>query len=130
MAIASRSAAEAAQQLADALERAQLPHAIGGALALAIAGVPRGTADVDVNVFVPEARIGELVTALQGLGIDVDPANAVFFRGKDLVDLERLVAVRSELDHAYVRRWIVDMMGDADDRVRAWDALVARFGPR
>lgn len=37
----------------DALERARLPHAFGGALALAFATKdPRGTADVDVNVFV------------------------------------------------------------------------------
>ncbi|HEX7477021.1 MAG TPA: hypothetical protein VF331_04395 [Polyangiales bacterium] len=51
----------------------------------------------------------------------------LFFRGKDLVDLERLVAVRSELDHAYVRRWIVDMMGEDDERVRRWDVIVQRF---
>jgi len=54
----------------------------------------------------------------------------VFFRAKDLVDLERLVAVRDELDHAYVRRWIVDMMGEHDERVRRWDDLVRRFAPR
>jgi hypothetical protein len=52
----------------------------------------------------------------------------LFFRGKDLVDLERLVAVRDELDHAYVRSWIADMMGADDERVRRWDAIVARFG--
>jgi hypothetical protein len=51
----------------------------------------------------------------------------LFFRGKDVVDLERLVAVRDELDRAYVRRWIVDMMGDADERVRRWDEIVARL---
>lgn len=188
MAIAERGAAEAAQRIADALEAAGLPHAIGGALALAIAGVPRGTADVDVNVFVGEDRFAALVAALAGLGIDVDGARALdearrdgmfvarwdgmridiflpsipfadeahrtrirvtadggwsgwflsaeaiavfkllFFRGKDRVDLERLVAVRPELDRAYVRRWIVEMMGEADERVAAWDALVERFG--
>ena len=48
----------------------------------------------------------------------------LFFRGKDLVDLERLVAVRGEsLDVAYVRRWIVEMMGEDDARVVRWDAL-------
>lgn len=44
---------------ADALEAAGLPYAIGGALALAIAGVPRGTAEVDLNVFVDDARVPE-----------------------------------------------------------------------
>jgi hypothetical protein len=52
----------------------------------------------------------------------------LFFRSKDLVDLERLVAVRSELDKAYVRRWIVDMMGEDDERTRKWDEIVTRFG--
>ena len=53
----------------------------------------------------------------------------LFFRGKDLVDLERLVAVHQGLDCAYVRRWIVDMMGADDDRVHRWDAIVQRFAP-
>jgi hypothetical protein len=59
MTLAERGAAEAAQQIAVALEQARLPYAIGGALALAIAGVPRGTADVDLNVFVDELRVLE-----------------------------------------------------------------------
>jgi hypothetical protein len=54
----------------------------------------------------------------------------LFFRGKDLVDLERLVAVAgTQLDHAYVRRWIVDMMGEGDPRVARWDDIVRRFSP-
>lgn len=182
-----RSAAEAAQLIADALEQAKLPYAIGGALALAIAGVPRGTVDVDVNVFIDIDRVSEVVTVLRNLGIEVDGASAaaqarrdgmfvarwdgmridvflpsipfaheaartrirvtdaegwsgwflqaealavfklLFFRGKDVVDLERLVAVHPGLDHAYVRRWIVQMMGEDDERTRRWDALVETF---
>jgi len=185
--VAERSAAESAQRIADVLETAGIPYAIGGALALAVAGVPRGTADVDVNVFIADDRIDALINVLCQLGIEIDKAAAVerarrdgmfvgrwdgmridvflpsipfsqeagqtrkrltdgdgwsgwflsaeaisvfkllFFRGKDLIDLERLVAVRDELDHAYVRRWIVDMMGEEDDRVRRWDAIVQRF---
>lgn len=45
------------------------------------------------------------------------------------VDLERLVAVRPELDRAYVRKWIVQMMGEDDERTLRWDEIVARFGP-
>lgn len=188
MTIPERGAAESAQRIADALEVAGVPYAIGGALALAVAGVPRGTADVDVNVFIDIDRIDAVIDALLGLGIEIDRTAAtararrdgmfvgrwegmridvflasipfaleaartrrkltaadgwsgwflspealsvfklLFFRGKDLVDLERLVAVRDDLDHAYVRRWIADMMGADDERVRRWDALVARFG--
>jgi hypothetical protein len=186
--IAERSAADAARSIAAALDDAGLPYAIGGALALAIAGVPRGTADVDVNVFVAEERVPDVIAALAKLGIDV-PSTAIaqardrgmfvgrwdrmridvflpsipfaheagrtrirvtddagwsgwflsaealavfkllFFRGKDLVDLERLLAVRPELDTGYIRRAIVEMMGEDDARTRRWDAIVERFGP-
>lgn len=54
----------------------------------------------------------------------------LFFRAKDLVDLERLVAVLGErLDAAYVRRQIVAMMGEDDERTRRWDVLVASHLP-
>ena len=50
----------------------------------------------------------------------------LFFRPKDLVDLERLVAVQGDaLDAAYVRARIVDMLGADDPRVVRWDELVA-----
>lgn len=189
MSIAEQSAAEAAQRIASALETAGLSYAIGGALALAIAGVPRGTADVDVNVFVPESRVPDAIAVLASLGVDI-PATApeearhrgmfvgrwngmridvflpsipfsaeaertrirvtddtgwsgwflsaealsvfklLFFRGKDMVDLERLVAVRPELDAAYVRRFLVEMMGEDDARTRRWDDITARFASR
>jgi len=48
----------------------------------------------------------------------------LFFRTKDLADLERLVALRTELDVAWVRSWIVSMMGEGDERVTAWDRIV------
>jgi hypothetical protein len=52
-----------------ALDAAQLPHAFGGALALAwCTQRARGTIDIDVNVFVPVGRIGGL---LAGLPVDV-----------------------------------------------------------
>lgn len=48
-----------------ALEGARLPHAFGGAFALAYCTRdPRGTKDIDVNVFIGIGRIGELVAAL------------------------------------------------------------------
>lgn len=48
----------------------------------------------------------------------------LFFRAKDLVDLERLIAVqRTGIDGAYVRAHIVAMMGPDDPRVARWDAL-------
>lgn len=50
----------------------------------------------------------------------------LFFRDKDLVDLRRLVAIqRDALDAAWVRQRIVDMLGEADERVVAWDRILA-----
>jgi hypothetical protein len=52
----------------------------------------------------------------------------MFFRGKDLVDLERLLgSMGRRLDAPYVRRWLVETMGDDDERVRKWDELCAAF---
>lgn len=48
-----------------ALSDAGIPHAFGGALALAwCTGQARGTVDVDVNVFVPPERAPEVLAAL------------------------------------------------------------------
>ncbi len=55
-----------------ALAAAKIPHAIGGALALAYYAEPRATIDVDVNVFVPTDRWPDVRDALGPLGIDVD----------------------------------------------------------
>jgi len=55
-----------------ALAKAKVPHAIGGALALAYYAEPRATIDVDVNVFVPTERWPAVRDALAPLGVDVD----------------------------------------------------------
>jgi hypothetical protein len=183
-----RTAAEAGRAIADALRASTIPHALGGALALGVAGVPRGTKDVDVNVFVGLERLDDVFGALEPLGIRIERGSAraraerdgmfvadwdgmridvfvpsipfsdeaartrvsitvdgwtgwflspeaiaifklLFFRTKDIGDLAQLVAVREDaLDRAYIRRWLVEMMGEEDERVRRWDEIVERFG--
>ncbi len=54
-----------------ALAAAKVPHAIGGALALAYYAEPRATVDVDVNVFVATDRWPGVREALGPLGVDV-----------------------------------------------------------
>jgi hypothetical protein len=50
----------------------------------------------------------------------------LFFRTKDIVDLQRLVAVQQQrLDCGYIRRHLVEMMGEDDERVVRWDKLLA-----
>lgn len=49
----------------------------------------------------------------------------MFYRPKDIVDLERLLAVRGPaLDAAYVRVQLIDMVGGDDERIITWDRLV------
>ncbi|MFN8544938.1 MAG: hypothetical protein U0807_12160 [Candidatus Binatia bacterium] len=181
---------DAALRVADALDRAGVPYALGGALAYGQYGIPRATNDVDVNVFVTPPELGPTVTALQTLGIALDIVTAqqaaereglfvtrfgdfrldvftpsidfswealrtrvrhhlegrdvwflsaealavfklLFFRGKDVVDLERLVAVSGDsLDAGYVRTQLVRMMGPDDPRVATWDRLWQEHRPR
>jgi hypothetical protein len=48
-----------------ALTEAELPHAFGGALALAwCTEQPRGTSDIDLNVFVPTSSVARVLDAL------------------------------------------------------------------
>lgn len=57
--------AERLIELHRALARARVPHAFGGAIALAYWTLdPRATSDIDVNVFVPAADCGRVLPAL------------------------------------------------------------------
>lgn len=92
-----------------------------------------------IDVFTPsiefewEARETRVRCELEGHPVWVLSAEAIavlkllFFRTKDIADLERLVAVRTELDRSYVRRHVARMLGEADERVVLWDRLTAPF---
>lgn len=56
----------------EALDAAAVPHAIGGALALAYYAEPRTTVDVDINVFIPPERWPTVRDALAPLGVEVE----------------------------------------------------------
>ncbi|HVT42714.1 MAG TPA: hypothetical protein VHD39_06990 [Acidimicrobiales bacterium] len=60
---------------------ADVPHAFGGALALAYYAEPRATIDIDLNVFVPAERFADVAAPLARLGADVDdPATEAIVR--------------------------------------------------
>jgi len=178
------SAPELARLLADALGEAEIPYAIGGALALGVWGFPRATNDVDMTVFVSPGDLKPVLSTLRragclfdhdqalrsaaergdfkvwkdGMRVDVfvssipfydsaaervrqarlegRPASflspedlivfkLLFLRTKDILDVERLVAfVGDELDRKYVRKWLVEIVGEDDERVGRWDRLV------
>jgi hypothetical protein len=54
----------------EALADAKIPHALGGALALAYYAEPRATIDIDLNVFVPTESWPQVVGELEALGVD------------------------------------------------------------
>jgi hypothetical protein len=52
----------------------------------------------------------------------------MFFRSKDLADLERLISSSGlKLDAPWVRKWLVETVGEEDERLRTWDRLCAQF---
>lgn len=51
------------------LKDVRIPHAFGGALALAYYAEPRVTIDIDLNIFVPTTRFDEVNQALAPLGV-------------------------------------------------------------
>lgn len=55
----------------DALRTAKIPHAFGGALALAYYAEPRATIDIDVNVFLAADSFDRIVAAVEPAGVDV-----------------------------------------------------------
>lgn len=64
-----------------------VPHAFGGALALAYYAEPRATVDIDVNVFVPADDAEVALEPLRTLGIDSDDATAATARAEGQVRL-------------------------------------------
>jgi len=51
----------------------------------------------------------------------------LFHRPKDLADVGRLLEVQAgRLDCDFVRTWLVEMLGEDDERIRQWDDLVRR----
>jgi len=51
----------------------------------------------------------------------------LFLRAKDISDVKRLVAFQAgALDRGYVRGWLVDLVGEDDERTALWDSLVAQ----
>lgn len=175
-----------AQYLGAVLDKAEIPYGVGGALAFGIWGDPRGTHDVDINLFVNHDEFQNALAVLISAGVEIDQQAAtkadlagdvivgwfkdirvdlftpsipfaweamnqvvrintangsiaylsaesiavfklLFFRPKDLLDVEKLIAVQAEaFDASYVRKWLVEMMGERDERVLALDQLVAR----
>ena len=67
-------------EIAQALDHVRIPYAFGGAIALAYYAAPRGTEDIDINVFSTAEEAGTFWEELDRLGIE-SPAG-----GRDMHD--------------------------------------------
>jgi len=93
--VAELGLAEKVVRLHETLDRAAIPHAFGGALALAYYAEPRVTVDVDLNLFVEPARYSDVLAVLSPLGVRRAPAESTVLRdgqgrlwwGRNPVDL-------------------------------------------
>src|SRR5256885_8840513 len=76
--------AEKLVELHRALRRARLPHAFGGAIALAyLTRDPRGTNDIDVNIFIPAEKAERALAALpEGVDLPSGTAQAIAREGQ------------------------------------------------
>lgn len=112
-----------------ALDRAGVPHAFGGAIALAYCTLePRGTRDIDVNVFVGLDRVDGVLSAMPD-GVARRPADAARARRDGQV---RLMWGDTPIDvffathefHRYAERGVVRVPFDgATIAVLGCDAL-------
>lgn len=94
---------------------------------------------VRVDVFVPSIPFYETAlsrrsrTSILGRDTWVHSAEVLtvfkllFFRPKDLLDIERMLGVQaSAFDRAFVRAEIVELVGETDPRIQKWDEISAR----
>lgn len=61
----------------------EIPHAFGGAIALAYYAEPRATIDIDLNVFVAVEHFGEVASLLGPLGVALEDRNAAALVQRD-----------------------------------------------
>jgi hypothetical protein len=112
-------------RLHDALAGAGIPHAFGGALALAYYAEPRVTVDIDVNVFVDPARFAEVAGVLRALGVDTTADERAVLRDGQV----RLWWGRNPLDLFFSYDAVHDAMQQATRTVPFGDHRIPVLAP-
>ena len=114
--------ARAAKKALDALEKAGVPHAVIGATALAVRGLPRMTRDLDVVVMTEDAYLA--VEALQKAGFrsvapvdrSDEPEPMYILESKEGIDVV-LVAAGEPESTVVAEASEASVFGTKDDRV-------------
>jgi Nucleotidyl transferase AbiEii toxin, Type IV TA system len=107
-----------------ALERAKIPHAFGGALALAYYAEPRATIDIDVNVFVTTERSDDVREAVEPLGVVAGDEAALKRKGQS-----RWRWAETPVDLFFDNEPIHDAMRGAVRRVPFGEDRIPILGP-
>ncbi len=108
-----------------ALAKARLPHAIGGAIALAYYAEPRVTVDVDVNVFLHTDRWPSVRDALRPLGVATEADDRALARDGQV----RLWWDRNPVDLFFSYDPFHDEMEKATRRVPFGEVTLPILGP-
>ena len=109
----------------EALEEREIPHAFGGAIALAYYGEPRTTVDVDCNVFLPPEEIDIVAQVLAPLGVDFS-----FDRNRVIADGQvRVMWGRTPIDLFFSYDSFHDALEVGLRRVPFGNALIPILGP-
>lgn len=114
-------------QLAEQLEARGQEYAVGGAIALGFWGVPRGTVDVDLTIFLSPDHPSECIALLEDLGCEFEASVVsrslrehgfcgVNFGG---LRLDVFLPIVPIYEAARSRRKCVELAGQT---VRVWDA--------
>ena len=117
--------AEKIDRLHDTLDGAGIPHAFGGALALAYYAEPRVTVDVDINIFMEPARYSHVLGVLTPLGVGRAPAGKSVLRDGQ----GRLWWGRNPVDLFFAYHPLHDAMRDAVRIVPFGDHEIPILGP-
>ncbi len=128
--------------MAAALNARGQEYALGGAIALAFWGEPRGTLDVDVTLFLAPDKLSECLWLLQDLDCELTLSEAlvslrehgfcrVTYHG---LRLDVFLPIVDFYAAAQARRQRVELADQSamicprDPRVHQWDELVAEIG--
>lgn len=102
------SIAETVRRVHETLRSAGIDHAFGGAIALGYVVDPRGTIDVDVNVFVPASDIARVL----------EPLGAVGYTAEEVDDVVPIAGLRVRRPDDVVPVDLFPSLDDSYDAVR------------
>jgi hypothetical protein len=118
---------EKVARLARTLADARVPHAFGGAIALAYYATPRGTRGVDLNIFLPASAFDRVLAVLLPLG--VDPPTPDMRRALERDEQVRVFWDRTPLDLFFAYNELHDACVERLRTVPFGDERIPILGP-